>query len=87
MFQKLTLSTKAGKRLYAVSSFTSLAKAFPSISLNFVGGASMLLKPEDYLLNTTYSNGVTLLEAALEAYRMYTILEISFLKIKLSSMI
>ena len=30
--------------------FFSVAQIFPSVTLNFAGGASMFLKPEDYLL-------------------------------------
>lgn len=34
--------------------FFSLAEAFPPVSLNFAGGVSMMLKPEEYLLNISY---------------------------------
>lgn len=29
----------------------SVSEVFPPVSLNFAGGASMLLKPEEYLIN------------------------------------
>ncbi|XP_009367276.3 aspartic proteinase 36-like [Pyrus x bretschneideri] len=52
----ITLSSKyvspflspSGKQCYLV--YTSVAEAFPTVSLNFAAGASMVLKPEDYLL-------------------------------------
>ncbi|KAM0957477.1 hypothetical protein ACFX2A_026133 [Malus domestica] len=52
-------SFHAGNQYYAVSSSTSLAEAFPPVSLNFAGGVSMMLKPEEYLLNISYYKGVT----------------------------
>lgn len=30
--------------------FFSVSETFPTVSLNFAGGASMILKPEEYLL-------------------------------------
>ncbi|KAL9318946.1 hypothetical protein ACSQ67_015463 [Phaseolus vulgaris] len=44
-----------GNQCYLVS--TSIGDIFPSVSLNFEGGASMVLKPEQYLLHNGYRDG------------------------------
>ncbi|KAG8648611.1 aspartic proteinase 39 isoform X3 [Manihot esculenta] len=41
-----------GDQCYRVSN--SISEVFPPVSLNFAGGASMLLKPEDYLIRVGY---------------------------------
>lgn len=47
-----------GNPCYEVAS--SISEIFPTVSLNFAGGASMVLKPEDYLLPQTSSDGTNL---------------------------
>ncbi|KAL8487243.1 hypothetical protein ACS0TY_023790 [Phlomoides rotata] len=44
-----------GNQCYVVMS--SVSEIFPTVSLNFAGGASMLLRPEDYLLQQTSVGG------------------------------
>ncbi|KAM7522449.1 hypothetical protein LguiA_012351 [Lonicera macranthoides] len=44
-----------GNQCYLISS--SVSEIFPSVSLNFAGGASMMLKPEDYLLQQNSIGG------------------------------
>ncbi|KAG9144010.1 hypothetical protein Leryth_013893 [Lithospermum erythrorhizon] len=46
-----------GIQCYLVTS--SISEIFPSVSLNFAGGASMVLRPEDYLLQQTSVDGTT----------------------------
>ncbi|XAR60069.1 Nepenthesin [Bertholletia excelsa] len=44
-----------GSQCYLVTS--SVSSIFPTVSLNFVGGASMILKPEDYLIQQNSIGG------------------------------
>ncbi|XP_047308440.1 aspartic proteinase 36 [Impatiens glandulifera] len=44
-----------GIQCYLITS--SVSDTFPSVSLNFAGGASMILKPQDYLLQQTSIGG------------------------------
>ncbi|XP_017253489.1 aspartic proteinase 36 isoform X1 [Daucus carota subsp. sativus] len=46
-----------GSQCFFVSS--SVSQIFPSVTLNFAGGASMFLKPEDYLLKQNSVGGAT----------------------------
>ncbi|CAN0926242.1 Aspartic proteinase 36 [Linum grandiflorum] len=43
-----TTSSRGGYQCYLVSS--SVSNLFPPVSFNFIGGASLILKPEDYLV-------------------------------------
>ncbi|KAK8662992.1 hypothetical protein V6N13_024876 [Hibiscus sabdariffa] len=45
-----------GNQCYLVHT-TSGSEIFPPVSLNFAGGASMILKPEDYLVQPSSSDG------------------------------
>ncbi|KAK7277458.1 hypothetical protein RJT34_22471 [Clitoria ternatea] len=47
-----------GSQCYLVS--TSTSDIFPSVSLNFEGGASMILKPEQYLMRNGFLDGVAM---------------------------
>ncbi|KAG8647148.1 aspartic proteinase 36 isoform X2 [Manihot esculenta] len=47
-----------GSQCYLVSN--SVSEVFPPVSLNFAGGASMLLKPEEYLINLGFYGGAAL---------------------------
>ncbi|KAJ7972298.1 Aspartic proteinase-like protein 2 [Quillaja saponaria] len=47
-----------GYQCYLVS--TSMGEIFPPVSLNFEGGASMVLKPEEYLLHYGFLDGATM---------------------------
>ncbi|KAB2613266.1 hypothetical protein D8674_035582 [Pyrus ussuriensis x Pyrus communis] len=73
--KSVTTGIGAGRQIYEVPSFISMANAFPPVSLNFPGGVSMLLKPQEYLLNTSFffkfylptpANGVTTWEIAFQ---------------------
>jgi len=44
-----------GNQCYLISS--SVSEIFPQVSLNFAGGASMMLKPDDYLLQQNSIGG------------------------------
>ncbi|KAF5937662.1 hypothetical protein HYC85_025168 [Camellia sinensis] len=44
-----------GNQCYLIAS--SVSDIFPTVSLNFAGGASMILKPEDYLLQQSSAGG------------------------------
>ncbi|KAJ9540511.1 hypothetical protein OSB04_027017 [Centaurea solstitialis] len=44
-----------GNRCYLITS--SVSNIFPTVSLNFAGGASMILKPQDYLLQQNSVGG------------------------------
>ncbi|KAL9252184.1 Aspartic proteinase 36-like protein [Drosera capensis] len=44
-----------GTQCYLITA--SVDQIFPNVSLNFAGGASMILKPEDYLLQANSING------------------------------
>ncbi|GMP98910.1 hypothetical protein CsSME_00046612 [Camellia sinensis var. sinensis] len=46
-----------GNQCYLITS--SVSDIFPTVSLNFAGGASMILKPEDYLLQQNSVGGGT----------------------------
>ncbi|KAB2613268.1 hypothetical protein D8674_035584 [Pyrus ussuriensis x Pyrus communis] len=71
--KSVTTGIGAGRQIYEVPSFISMANAFPPVSLNFPGGVSMLL--QEYLLNTSFffkfylptpANGVTTWEIAFQ---------------------
>ncbi|RWR92263.1 aspartic proteinase-like protein 2 [Cinnamomum micranthum f. kanehirae] len=47
-----------GNRCYLISN--SVDEIFPSVTLNFQGGASMILKPEDYLLQHGSADGAAI---------------------------
>ncbi|XP_057512131.1 aspartic proteinase 36 isoform X1 [Actinidia eriantha] len=47
--QSATPVTSKGHQCYVVP--TSITEIFPPVALNFAGGASMVLRPEDYLLH------------------------------------
>lgn len=49
---------KGNQYCYLVS--RSIDDIFPSVSLNFAGGASMVLKPEQYLMHNGYLDGASL---------------------------
>ncbi|CAN6561861.1 unnamed protein product [Malus baccata var. baccata] len=53
--QSVTPVTSQGEQCYIVTS--SISTAFPQVSLNFDGNASMILRPEDYLLQQNSMNG------------------------------
>ncbi|XP_029125077.1 aspartic proteinase-like protein 2 isoform X2 [Cajanus cajan] len=55
-FARQTISK--GNQCYLVS--TSIDNIFPSVSFNFAGGASMVLKPEQYLIHSGYLDGVAM---------------------------
>ncbi|KAK6930588.1 Xylanase inhibitor, C-terminal [Dillenia turbinata] len=56
--QSVTRIQSQGTQCYQVS--TSISEIFPSISLNFAGGAPLVLRPEDYLVQPGVANGATL---------------------------
>ncbi|GMY25022.1 aspartic proteinase-like protein 2 isoform X2 [Fagus crenata] len=56
--QSATPTTSKGSQCYLVS--TSVAEIFPLVSLNFAAGATMVLKPEDYLVHLGFSDGVAM---------------------------
>ncbi|KAK6290186.1 hypothetical protein POUND7_001727 [Theobroma cacao] len=47
-----------GNQCYLVP--TSVNEIFPPVSLNFAGGASMTLKPEEYLIHSGFYDGATM---------------------------
>lgn len=47
-----------GNQCYLTTS-DDVSQIFPSVSLNFLGGASMVLSPEDYLLQQNLNGGAT----------------------------
>ncbi|KAL4313152.1 hypothetical protein GQ457_01G016170 [Hibiscus cannabinus] len=53
----VTPTIYGGNQCYLVPT-TSVSEIFPPVSLNFAGGASMILKPEDYLIQPSSSDGV-----------------------------
>ncbi|KAG4383735.1 hypothetical protein GLYMA_13G148100v4 [Glycine max] len=53
--QSARQTNSKGNQCYLVS--TSIGDIFPSVSLNFEGGASMVLKPEQYLMHNGYLDG------------------------------
>ncbi|XP_050227718.1 aspartic proteinase 36 isoform X2 [Mercurialis annua] len=56
--QFTTPTISKGSQCYLVSS--SVSSVFPPVSLNFAGGATMLLKPEEYLMFMSNYPGATL---------------------------
>ncbi|KAF2307484.1 hypothetical protein GH714_029075 [Hevea brasiliensis] len=54
----VTPTVSKGNQCYLVSN--SVSEVFPPVSLNFAGGASMLLKPEEYLINLGFYGGAVL---------------------------
>ncbi|OWM82475.1 hypothetical protein CDL15_Pgr002050 [Punica granatum] len=56
--QSATPIISKGMQCYLVS--TSVSEIFPTMSLNFAGGASMVLKPEEYLLHFGFTEGASL---------------------------
>ncbi|XP_054798928.1 aspartic proteinase 36-like [Prosopis cineraria] len=54
--QSATPIISRGSQCYLVS--TSVGDIFPAVSLIFAGGASMVLKPEQYLIRTDFIDGV-----------------------------
>ncbi|XP_059667529.1 aspartic proteinase 36-like [Cornus florida] len=50
--QSVTPILSKGYQCYLAS--TSIIETFPPVSLNFAGGASMVLKPEDYLVHSGF---------------------------------
>ncbi|XP_048428381.1 uncharacterized protein LOC103942018 isoform X3 [Pyrus x bretschneideri] len=50
ILKSVTTGIGAGRQIYEVPSFISMANAFPPVSLNFPGGVSMLLKPQEMVL-------------------------------------
>ncbi|KAL0316174.1 UNVERIFIED_CONTAM: Aspartic proteinase-like protein 2 [Sesamum radiatum] len=52
------LTTTKGNQCYLVS--TSLSETFPAVSFNFAGGASMVLRPIDYLVLMGYLDGAAM---------------------------
>ncbi|KAF7818705.1 aspartic proteinase-like protein 2 [Senna tora] len=56
--QSATPIISKGSQCYLVS--TSLGDIFPPVSLNFAGGASMGLKPQEYLLHNGFIDGVAM---------------------------
>ncbi|GFZ20372.1 eukaryotic aspartyl protease family protein [Actinidia rufa] len=53
--QSVTPHLSKGIQCYLTTS--SVSEIFPTVSLNFAGGASMFLKPEDYLLQQNSNGG------------------------------
>ncbi|KOM34595.1 hypothetical protein LR48_Vigan02g074500 [Vigna angularis] len=53
--QSAQQTNSKGSQCYLVT--TSIGDIFPSVSLNFEGGASMILKPEQYLMHNGYRDG------------------------------
>ncbi|CAA2973662.1 aspartic ase 2 [Olea europaea subsp. europaea] len=47
-----------GNQCYLVT--TSIAEEFPPVALNFAGGASMALRPADYLVNMGFGDGAAI---------------------------
>ncbi|KAM5559654.1 aspartic proteinase 36-like [Rosa sericea] len=56
--QSVTPLISKGNQCYLVSN--SLAEVFPPVSLNFAAGASMVLKPEEYLVHTGFIGGAAM---------------------------
>ncbi|KAE8704595.1 Eukaryotic aspartyl protease family protein isoform 2 [Hibiscus syriacus] len=54
----VTPTISKGNQCYLVP--TSVSEIFPSVSLNFAAGASMTLKPEDYLIRSGFYDGATM---------------------------
>uniref|UniRef100_A0A7N0ZZK1 Peptidase A1 domain-containing protein n=1 Tax=Kalanchoe fedtschenkoi TaxID=63787 RepID=A0A7N0ZZK1_KALFE len=56
--QSTTTTTSNGHKCFLTS--TSITDIFPPVSLNFAGGASMLLRPQDYLIQTGFADGAAM---------------------------
>ncbi|KAL6145681.1 hypothetical protein ACLB2K_056366 [Fragaria x ananassa] len=56
--QSVTPLISKGNQCYLVSN--SLAEVFPPVSLNFAAGASMVLRPEEYLLHNGFVDGAAM---------------------------
>ncbi|XP_059428751.1 aspartic proteinase 36 isoform X2 [Corylus avellana] len=56
--QSVTPTISNGNQCYLVS--TSVNEIFPPVSLNFAGSASMVLKPEEYLVHIGFSGGAAM---------------------------
>ncbi|XP_044483555.1 aspartic proteinase 36-like isoform X1 [Mangifera indica] len=56
--QTVTPTMSKGRQCYLVSA--SLSEIFPTVSLNFDGGASMILKPEEYLTHLGFYDGAAM---------------------------
>ncbi|KAH9734602.1 eukaryotic aspartyl protease family protein [Citrus sinensis] len=56
--QSVTPTMSKGKQCYLVSN--SVSDIFPRVSLNFEGGASMVLKPEEYLIHLGFYDGAAM---------------------------
>ncbi|ANM61443.1 Eukaryotic aspartyl protease family protein [Arabidopsis thaliana] len=56
--QLVTPIISNGEQCYLVS--TSISDMFPSVSLNFAGGASMMLRPQDYLFHYGIYDGASM---------------------------
>ncbi|PON56146.1 Aspartic peptidase [Parasponia andersonii] len=56
--QSVTPIVSKGNQCYVVP--TSISDIFPPVSLNFAGGASMVLKPEEYLIHQGFVGGAAL---------------------------
>lgn len=58
VLQSVTPLLSKGNQCYLVSS--SINDIFPSVSLNFAGGASLVLRPEDYLMHMGFTDGAAM---------------------------
>ncbi|XP_022932566.1 aspartic proteinase-like protein 2 isoform X1 [Cucurbita moschata] len=56
--QSVTPTISKGSQCYLVS--TSVDEIFPMVSLNFAAGASMVLRPEEYLMHLGFYDGAAL---------------------------
>ncbi|KAB2046489.1 hypothetical protein ES319_D01G238900v1 [Gossypium barbadense] len=54
----VTPTISKGNQCYLVAA--SVSQIFPPVSLNFASGASMMLKPEDYLIRSGFYDGATM---------------------------
>ncbi|XP_027084665.1 aspartic proteinase 36 [Coffea arabica] len=57
VLQSVRAFVSRGSQCYLVTSTSSVSDIFPKVSLNFAGGASMVLNPQDYLLQQNSING------------------------------
>lgn len=58
VLQSVTPLLSKGNQCYLVSS--SINDIFPPVSLNFAGGASLVLRPEDYLMHMGFTDGAAM---------------------------
>lgn len=79
--QFATPTISKGNQCYLVSN--SLSQVFPPVSLNFAGGASMFLKPEEYLINLGSYGGAAIWCIGFQKAREITILGDLVLKDKI----